>query len=200
MTASASLPPNFTFLSLPVRHSEPRSPARRWREHSRPDNLTFSSLTLSDAYPSDTVSIVLPSGISESLPARQTHLLHPVAGETYPSRLIFRRTPARASRPDNLTFSSPMLVTLIRPTQWVLCSRRVSVRASQPDDLPIHPTVGETDPFDSGPYADSVNYPTAGSSDPPGQGLNHAASPSAGRAHPSQCDEHTPLSFGSSPP
>ncbi|KAF4116985.1 hypothetical protein G5714_001538 [Onychostoma macrolepis] len=66
-----------------------------------------------------------------------------------------------------------------------------SVRASQPDDLPFHPTVGETDPFDSGSYADSVIYPTAGNSGPPSQGLNHAAPPSAGRAHPSQRDEHT---------
>ncbi len=44
-----------------------------------------------------------------------------------------------------------------------------------------------------------MNYPTAGNSGPPGQGLNHAAPPSAGRAHPSQRDE-LPLSFGSSPP
>ncbi len=42
-----------------------------------------------------------------------------------------------------------------------------------------------------------MNYPTAGNSGPPGQGLNHAAPPSAGRAHPSQRDEQ-PLSFGSS--
>ncbi len=44
-----------------------------------------------------------------------------------------------------------------------------------------------------------MNYPTAGNSGPPGQGLNHAAPPSAGRAHPSQRDEQ-PLSFGSSLP
>ncbi len=31
-----------------------------------------------------------------------------------------------------------------------------------------------------------MNYPTAGNSGPPGQGSNHAAPPSAGRAHPSQ--------------
>ncbi|KAF4094628.1 hypothetical protein G5714_024594 [Onychostoma macrolepis] len=48
--------------------------------------------------------------------------------------------------------------------------------------------------------ADSVNYPTAGNSGPPGQGLNHAAPPSAGRAHLSQCDEHTiELRFEPSP-
>ncbi|KAF4113212.1 hypothetical protein G5714_005757 [Onychostoma macrolepis] len=93
MMAIASRPPNFTFLSLPVRHSEPRSPAGHRREHSRPDNLTFSSLMLGDAYPSntsdagenlpttqldlfrlylsDTVSINLPTDAGESLPARQ---------------------------------------------------------------------------------------------------------------------------------
>ncbi len=32
---------------------------------------------------------------------------------------ISRRSPARASRPDNLAFSSPTLATLIRPTQRV---------------------------------------------------------------------------------
>ncbi len=45
-----------------------------------------------------------------------------------------------------------------------------------------------------------MNYPTAGNSGPPGQGLNHAAPPSAGRAHPSQRDEHTvELRFEPSP-
>ncbi|KAF4113655.1 hypothetical protein G5714_006200 [Onychostoma macrolepis] len=29
---------------------------------------------------------------------------------------------------------------------WVLCSLRASARASQPDNLPFHPAVGETDP------------------------------------------------------
>ncbi|KAF4107182.1 hypothetical protein G5714_011546 [Onychostoma macrolepis] len=50
---------------------------------SRPPNFTFSSPTLGKAYPSDTASIVLPSGVvsiellsdvGESLPARQTYL------------------------------------------------------------------------------------------------------------------------------
>ncbi len=36
---------------------------------------------------------------------------------------------------------------------------------------------------------DSVNYPTAGNSGPPGQGSNHATPPSVGRAHPSQSGE-----------
>ncbi len=37
---------NFTFPSSPIRHSESWSPVGRWREHSRPDNLAFSSPTL----------------------------------------------------------------------------------------------------------------------------------------------------------
>ncbi len=44
-----------------------------------------------------------------------------------------------------------------------------------------------------------MNYPTAGNSGPPGQGLNHAAPPSAGRAHPSQRGELL-LSLGLSLP
>ncbi len=75
--------PNFTFPSLPVRHSESWSPDGRRREHSRPDNLTFSSPTLGDAYPPNTASIVLLSGVGESLPARP-YRFHPTVGETYP--------------------------------------------------------------------------------------------------------------------
>ncbi len=44
-----------------------------------------------------------------------------------------------------------------------------------------------------------MNYPTAGNSGPLGQGLNHAAPPSAGRAHPSQSGEPS-LGHGLSPP
>ncbi len=43
-----------------------------------------------------------------------------------------------------------------------------------------------------------MNYPTAGNLGPIGQGLNHAAPPSAGRAHPSQHGEPS-LGLGLSP-
>ncbi len=89
-----------------------------------------------------TVSLDLPSDAGEVLPARQPYLFHPMAGETYPSRpQVFssRRMSARASRPDNLSFSSPTLATLTRPTQRVLCPRWASARASQRDDLPLPP-------------------------------------------------------------
>ncbi len=104
------------FPSLPVRHSEYWSPdGRRW-EHSRPDSLTFSSHSLGEAYPSDTVSIELPSDDSESLPARQTYLFHPAAGETYPSMLrvtVSRRMWGRP--PDQTTYLFVLLVWLNEP-------------------------------------------------------------------------------------
>ncbi len=79
LTARPSDPLNFAFLSKPIRLGEPRSPAGRRREHSRPDNLIFSS-------------------------PRSTRLTCPTRRFWNHSR-----TSARASQPDNLTFQSPML-------------------------------------------------------------------------------------------
>ncbi len=72
-------PLNFAFLSKPVRLGEPRSPDGRRREHSRPDNLIFSS-------------------------PRSTRLTRPTRRFWNHSQ-----TSARASQPDNLTFPSPEL-------------------------------------------------------------------------------------------
>ncbi len=94
-------PAAFTLLSKPVRLGEPRSPDRRRREHSRPDNLAFSSPTLGEDYPSDTESLDLPSDVGESLPARQTHLFRPLVPQY--------RTPIEFYIPDwssNLSFQS----------------------------------------------------------------------------------------------
>ncbi len=77
LTARPSDPLNFTLLSKPVRLGEPRSPDGRRREHSRPDNLIFSS-------------------------PRSTRFTRPTQRFWNDSR-----TSARASQPDNLTFSSP---------------------------------------------------------------------------------------------
>ncbi len=44
-----------------------------------------------------------------------------------------------------------------------------------------------------------MTYPTAGNSGPPGQGFNHAAPPSADRAHPSQAVSHRLSSVEPSP-
>ncbi len=107
--------------------------------------------------------------------------------------------------------------TLIHSMPWVSISRRMlwepPCRASQTLFICLadrtHPSVGGVlSPIGGfmgplcqippsvlwlagadGRYADSMNYPTAGNSGPPGQGSNHAAPPSAGRAHPSQCGE-----------
>ncbi|KAF4118664.1 hypothetical protein G5714_000715 [Onychostoma macrolepis] len=106
---------------------EPRSPAGCRREHSRPDNLTFSSLMLGDAYPSDTldageslpttqldlfrlylsdtVSIDLPMDVSESLPARQTYLFKSLAWQAYLSDTASIDLPTDVSKslPDRQT-------------------------------------------------------------------------------------------------
>ncbi len=83
MSARASRPRNLNFFvfTCPTQRVSisRRTPARC----SRPDNLTFSSLLLCEAYPSDTVSLDLPSDAGEVLPARQPYLFHPAAGETY---------------------------------------------------------------------------------------------------------------------
>ncbi|KAF4119101.1 hypothetical protein G5714_001152 [Onychostoma macrolepis] len=50
----ASRPHNFTFLSYSSDSVSPDPLNGRRREHSRPDNLTFSSPTLGKAYPSNT--------------------------------------------------------------------------------------------------------------------------------------------------
>ncbi len=52
--------------------------------------------------------------------------------------LISRQTPARAPRPDNLTFSTPRptyLSVFTCPTQRAWTSRRTPARASRPDNL-----------------------------------------------------------------
>ncbi len=79
LTARPSDPLNFAFLSKPIRLGEPRSPNGRRREHSRPNNLIFSS-------------------------PRSTRLTRPTRRFWNHSQ-----TSARASQPDNLTFQSPML-------------------------------------------------------------------------------------------
>ncbi|KAF4099851.1 hypothetical protein G5714_019977 [Onychostoma macrolepis] len=155
MTASASRPPNFTFLSLPVRHSRA----------SQLDKLTFPSRGRRDL-PIQTVSFHLQSDAGESLPTTQLDLfrlylfdtvsldLLPDAGERIlgQTNLPFqiprwarltrlthepRSSNGRRrehSRPDNLTFSSPTLGKAY-PSNGVLISRRTSARASQPDNL-----------------------------------------------------------------
>ncbi len=132
VTASASRPPNFTFPSLPVRQwvlISHRTPIGRRREPPGQTTLPFPPHGRRDL-PIQTASIFLLSDVGESLPA--THLtllclylfnaasldLRLDAGEVLPARqsyysvftcptqrvLISGWTPARCSRPDNLTF------------------------------------------------------------------------------------------------
>ncbi len=97
----------------------------RWRPArcSRPDNLTTLSLPVQR---SESWS---PVGRRRGAPG-QTILLSSVF--TCPTRrvLISRWTPARCSRPDNLTFS-----VFTCPTQKVLISRWTPARCSRPDNL-----------------------------------------------------------------
>ncbi len=111
-----------------------------------------------------TVSLNLPSDAGASTPARRPYLFHPTAGEAYPSRprvfssgrmlaraswphslfsvftcptqrvLISRWTPARAPRPDNLTFQTCCSTRLTRPTRrfWNQSDVGESLRDKQP--------------------------------------------------------------------
>ncbi len=101
---------------------------------SRLDNLTFSSF-VSEANPSNRRARP-PVGCRLSIPTKLY-----LSVFTCPTQwvLISHRTPARCSRPDNFTFSSPTLATLTRPTQRVLCPRWASTWASQRDVLPLPP-------------------------------------------------------------
>ncbi len=132
VTASASRPPNFTFPSLPVRQwvlISHRTPIGRRRDPPGQTTLPFPPHGRQDL-PIQTASIFLLSDVGESLPATQLSLLclylsnaasldlRLDAGEVLPARqsyysvftcptqrvLISGWTPARCSRPDNLTF------------------------------------------------------------------------------------------------
>ncbi len=138
---------SYFLLSLPVQHGESRSPVGRRK--GAPGQTILLSLSLPVQHsksgylvgrrrgaPGQTIllSLSLPVQQSKSwyLVGRrrgapgQTSLTFPVF--TCPTQrvLISHRTPARCSRPDNLTFSSPTLATLTRPTQRVLCPRWAS--------------------------------------------------------------------------
>ncbi len=165
---------SYIVMSLPVQRSESWSPVGRRRgapgqtillssvftcptqrvlisgwtpaRCSRPDNLTFFCLYLSNA-----ASLNLRLDTGEVLPARQSYFLCLYlsntaspgisldAGEVLPARqpyfscptkqvLVSRWTPARCSRPDNLTF--PVFTC---PTKQVLVSRWTPARCSRPD-------------------------------------------------------------------
>ncbi len=156
VTASASRPPNFTFPSLPVRQwvlISHRTPIGRRREPPGQTTLPFPPHGRRDL-PIQTASIFLLSDVGESLPA--THLtllclylsnaasldLRLDAGKVLPARqsyysvftcptqqvLVSRWTPARCSRPENLTF--PVFTC---PTKQVLVSHWTPARCSRPD-------------------------------------------------------------------
>ncbi len=159
VTASASRPPNFTFPSLPVRQwvlISHRTPFGRRREPPGQTTLPFPPHGRRDL-PIQTASIFLLSDVGESLPARQSYFLLSLPVQRSESRspigrrrgapgqtillssvftcptqrvLISGWTPARCSRPDNLTFS-----VFTCPTQQVLVSRWTPARCSRPDNL-----------------------------------------------------------------
>ncbi len=180
MMARASRPPNFTFLSLPVRHSESRSPDGCQREHSRLDNLTFQVPCLTTlTRPTQWVLISRRTSVRASqldtltfsIP-RPVRLTHPCC--EYPSPVGCRReppnhttlpfcltcstqwapisrwTPARAlpARQPYLFKSHARRGLLVRHSEYYASVRRRRKPPSQ-TNLPFHPTVGETYPFDS---------------------------------------------------
>ncbi len=113
---------SYIFMSLPVQRSESWSPVGCRR------GAPGQTILLLCLYLSNAASLDLPLDAGEVLPARQI-LLSSVF--TCPTRgvLISRWTPARCSRPDNLTFS-----VFTCPTQQVLVSRWTPARCSQPDE------------------------------------------------------------------
>ncbi len=135
----------------------------------------LSNLLLDEAYPSDTAILKPQSDIGESLRDRQTFLFHPAAGKAYPTTLpvdceAFRplnfallSKPSDSASPDLptdagestpgqtiLSFQSPRLTRLTRPTQQFWNHSRMSARASQPDNLTFpSPKLGEAYPSDT---------------------------------------------------
>ncbi len=107
---------NFTFPSSPVRHSESWSPVGRRREHSRPDNLAFSSPTLA-TLTRPTQRVLCPRWASARasqrddlpLPTWQTRLTFPPAWRGLPVRCPKSyNLPSDAARaPPVPGFSSP---------------------------------------------------------------------------------------------
>ncbi len=130
VTASASRLPNFTFPSLPVRQwvlISHRTPVRA----PRPDILIFSTprparLTHPDR------EYFPPVGCWREPPGHTTCL----SVFTCPTQrvLISRWTPARAPRPDNLTFQTCCSTRLTRPTRrfWNQSDVGESLRDKQP--------------------------------------------------------------------
>ncbi len=143
----------FIVMSLPVQRSESWSPVGRRR------GAPGQTILLLCLYLSNAASLNLRLDAGEVLPARQSYFLlslpvqhgesrSPVGrrrgapGQTIllssvftcPTRRvsISRWTPARCSRPDNLTFS-----VFTCPTQQVLVSRWTPARCSRPDNLSL---------------------------------------------------------------
>ncbi len=88
-----------------------------------------------------TASLNLPSDAGESLSARQPYIFHPTATYlsvfTCPTQraLTSRRTPARASRPDNFTFSN-LLHNEANPSDTAISKPQSDVGKSLPDNNP----------------------------------------------------------------
>ncbi len=149
-------PPSQTNSSFPSARTTISNPVERYVP-GRSGNLSFQSTT-GEVQPSDSRVLISrrtpqePPGwttspfppTSAKLTASGMSAKHPDQNFTFPSSPV-RHSESWSpvgrrrehSRPDNLAFSSPTLATLTRPTQWVLCPRWASARASQRDDLPL---------------------------------------------------------------
>ncbi len=97
--------------------------------------------------------------------------------------LISRRTPARAARPDNLTFSTPRptyLSVFTCPTQRAWTSRRTPARASRPDNFTFsNLLLNEAHPSDM-----AISKPVGRRREPTGQ--SNLSFPFCGRQKPTQ--------------
>ncbi len=134
-------------------------------------------------YPSGSLALISCQDVDAGLPVSsyacclQATLIHSMPWVSISHRMLWE-PPCRTSQ----TLFIYQADRTHPSDEGVLCPSRRLHGPSRPDSVLWLAGAG-------GRYADSMNYPTAGNSGPPGQGFNHAASPSAGRAHPSQRGE-----------
>ncbi len=206
LLARASQPKNLPFQPCGRRVS-PIQAASFHLQSGDGECLPATQLYLS-VFTCPTVSLNLPSDAGASTPARRPYLVHPTAGEAYPSRprvfssgwmlaraswphslfsvftcptqrvLISRWTPARAPRPDNLTFQTCCSTRLTRPTRDSETSR-TSARASGTNSLTFsNLLLDQAYPSDT-----AIPKPVRRRREPPGQ-TTFLFHPAAGKALP----------------
>ncbi len=145
---------------------------------SRPPNFTSSVFTC------PTASLNLPSDAGEEPPGQKTLPFPPHGRLTFPSLPVrhsepgpSRQTPARASRPDNLTFSN-LLLNEAHPSDTAI-SKPVGRRQEPPRQQPHLFLLDEAYPSDT-----AISKPVGRRHEPTGQ--SNLSFPFCGRQKPTQ--------------